>query len=77
MKCPECGKEMESGTMYTGKYPYWTQQENTPVFRTPKDMVLLREQGDDSTGHFDGFPFHEFPETMVCRTCKIVVFQYN
>ena len=27
---------MESGTMYADKYPYWTQQKNLPVFRTPK-----------------------------------------
>lgn len=77
MNCPKCGKEMESGTMYTGKYPYWTQQEKPPVFRAPKDMVLLREPGDDSTGRFDELPFHGFPETMLCRICKVVVFPYN
>ena len=36
MNCPKCGKPMESGTMYADKYPYWTQQKNLPVFRTPK-----------------------------------------
>lgn len=77
MKCPKCGKEMESGTMYVEKYAYWTQQEKPPVFRSPKDRVLLREPGDDSTDRLDEFPFHGFPGTMLCRTCKITVFQYN
>ena len=39
MNCPKCGKPMESGTMYADKYPYWTQQKNLPVFRTPKTML--------------------------------------
>ena len=46
MNCPKCGKPMESGTMYADKYPYWTQQKNLPVFRTPKDKVILRPLGD-------------------------------
>lgn len=70
MKCPKCGGEMESGTMYTQKYPFWTQQEKTPVLRFPKDMVRLKDPRDD-------FLSHNFPGTMLCRACKIVVFQYN
>lgn len=76
MTCPVCGAEMESGTMYTEKYPYWTQQENLPVLRTPKDMVRFRPVGDDSAGGF-AFPFHDYPETMLCKACKTVVFRYN
>lgn len=73
MNCPECGREMESGIMK--KFPYWTQQEKPPVFRAPKDMVFLREPGDDSTGRFEEVPFHDFSGAMLCRTCKIVAFQ--
>ena len=77
MNCPRCGGELESGTLYTEKHPYWTRQKKLPVFRAPKDAVRLREPGDDSAGSFDAFPFHAFPETMLCRSCKLVVVQYN
>ncbi|MEA4932469.1 MAG: PF20097 family protein [Lawsonibacter sp.] len=76
MNCPNCGKEMASGTMYADKYPYWTQQKNLPVFRTPKDMVMLRPLGDTSTETLS-FPFHDYPNTMLCRGCGIVVFPYQ
>ena len=46
--------------MYADKYPYWTQQKNLPVFRTPKDKVMLRPLGDTSSGNFS-FPFHDYP----------------
>ena len=77
MNCPKCGREMEPGIMYTEKYGYWTQQEKLPVFRAPKDRVLLRAPGDDSASGFDIFPFRDFPGTMLCRACKIAVFEYN
>ena len=76
MNCPKCGKPMESGTMYADKYSYWTQQKNLPVFRTPKDKVILRPLGDTSSGNFS-FPFHDYPDTMLCRACGIVCFPYQ
>ena len=76
MHCPNCGKPMESGTMYADKYPYWTQQKNLPVFRTPKDKVMLRPLGDTSSGNFS-FPFHDYPDAMLCRACGIVCFPYQ
>lgn len=77
MNCPKCGKEMESGTMYTEKYPFWTQQEAPPVFRAPRDMVRFRPVGDTSSSRFSVFPFHEYPDTMHCRACGITVFSYQ
>lgn len=56
MKCPKCGLLMEEGTMYTQKYPFWTQQE-LRFFHSPTDMVELGPPGDDTTSMFTRDPF--------------------
>ena len=76
MNCPKCGKPMESGTMYAGKYPLWTQRKKPPLFRAPKDRVILRPLGDTSVGDF-AFPFHNYPDTMLCRACNIACFSFQ
>ena len=77
MNCPKCGAPMQKGVMYSGKYPYWTRQENLPVFRTPKDAVILRPLGDTSNGSFSAFPFHQYPDICLCRACGLAVIPYQ
>ena len=48
VSCPNCGKEMEEGTLHTRNYPFWTQQE-LRFFRAPTDTVELGPIGDDTT----------------------------
>ena len=76
MNCPQCGTEMESGTLYADKYPYWTQSDKLPVFHLPKDRVILRPVGDTSTGSFS-FPFHDYPGVCLCRACGLAVIPYQ
>ena len=73
MRCPNCGKEMEQGTMHTQKYPYWTQQE-LRFFRSPTGLVELGPHGDDTTSVFTRDPFPSFPGTFLCRDCELVTF---
>ena len=76
MNCPNCGKAMEKGFMHTQKYPFWTQQE-LRFFKGPTDQVDLGPIGDDTTSMFTRDPFPEFPDTMICRDCQLVVFRCN
>ena len=73
VKCPNCGKEMEEGTLHTRNYPFWTQQE-LRFFRAPTDTVELGPIGDDTTSVFTRDPFPEFPHAMLCRECGLVTF---
>ena len=76
MDCPKCGTPMEQGIIYTEKYPYFTKQEAYPVFRAPKDRVILRPLGDTSTGNFS-FPFHDYSGACLCRTCGLAVIPFQ
>ena len=73
VKCPNCGKEMEEGTLHTRNYPFWTQQE-LRFFRAPTDTVELGPIGDDTTSVLTRDPFPEFPHAMLCRECGLVTF---
>lgn len=71
VKCPNCGKEMEEGTLHTRNYPFWTQQE-LRFFRAPTDTVELGPIGDDHqrvyTGSVPGiFPCHALPGMRPCH----------
>ena len=68
VKCPNCGKDMEEGTLHTRNYPFWTQQE-LRFFRAPTDTVELGPIGDDTTSVFTRDPFPEFSHAMLCREC--------
>ena len=85
VKCPNCGKDMEEGTLHTRNYPFWTQQElrffRAPTdtvelrfFRAPTDTVELGPIGDDTTSVFTRDPFPEFSHAMLCRECGLVTF---
>lgn len=76
MNCPKCGKDMLKGTMHTRKYPFWTQQE-LRLFKNPTDSIELGPHGDDTTSMFTRDPFPEFPDTMLCKDCGLVVFPCN
>ena len=76
MKCPNCGKEMEEGTLHTRTYPFWTQQE-LRLFRGPTDRVEIGPIGDDTASVFTRDPFPEFPHAMLCRGCALVAFSGN
>ena len=76
MNCPGCGKAMEKGFMHMQKYPFWTQQE-LRFFKNPTDTVYLGPIGDDTTSVFTRDPVPEFPDTMICRDCRLVVFRCN
>ena len=79
MNCPQCGKELESGFMDTYRnYVTWTQQENLPLLRAPKDLLILTPLDDpstlDSLADRDLFP--RYP-AMLCRNCGLTVFPCN
>ena len=76
MNCPNCGNVMEKGFMHTQKYPFWTQQEMRFFFFF-LDQVDLGPIGDDTTSMFTRDTFPEFPDTMICRDCQLVVFRCN
>ena len=50
VKCPNCGKEMEEGTLHTRNYPFWTQQELRLV-RALTDTVEHGRISEETTGH--------------------------
>ena len=73
VKCRNCGKDMEEGTLHTRNCPFWTQQE-LRFFRAPTDTVELGPIGDDTTSVFTRDPFPEFSHAMLCRECGLVTF---
>ena len=76
MTCPNCGKEMETGFLNTHHYPAWTQQEATPVFRSPRDLASLvppDEPEEAGKGKMDALVWHRFAQTAVCRSCGLAV----
>ena len=77
MKCPVCGTEMESGTLHTQKYPGWTSGDDVPVFRKAHGTIQLRPKGDNPPSMWMNDPLPLYPETQICKACKIVIFQYE
>ena len=75
MNCPKCGAPMEKGTMYCTKIPCWTQSDKLPIFRPPKDAVMLRPLGDTSTSN--AVPLSGYSGVCLCRACGIVCFPYQ
>jgi len=74
MNCPNCGKEMETGGVYTHKYITW-YTDAPPVFRVSKENII-RPRGDTSTGCF-GLPGHSYPQCCRCRACGLILIPYQ
>ena len=77
MKCPRCGKEMGSGTMYCNRYPYWTPDREIKNLRRPKDPVRLRPKGDHTPSALSPQALssvHPYRDAMLCRGCGTVIF---
>lgn len=84
MRCPQCGKELESGMIYaapTAGNLVWTSGPGPRPLRRPKDALRLCPVGEDpnesplapkalSTTHF-------YHGSMLCRACGLVVIPYQ
>ena len=73
MKCPNCGKEAEAGWMMPNKICGLTWAPKRYQFPFPrKNEVAIRSLGKRET-FLDTI---EYP-AQICKTCKIVIFQYE
>ena len=73
MKCPNCGKEAEAGWMMPNKICGLTWAPKRYQFPFPrKDEVAIRSLEKRET-FLDTI---EYP-AQICKTCKIVIFQYE
>lgn len=81
MNCPQCGKGMEPGTVYSPcGYLFWTsQQEKLKNFQLPKDAVRLRPAGDRTRSAFSSKALSALPQYpgMICRSCGVILFPFE
>lgn len=69
MDCPFCGKEMESGWVYSRGPLLWSpKQGKASLFRGREDISLMKEGPEGfSPGH---------PAAYICKDCRKVVVEY-
>ncbi len=81
MNCPNCGKEMEPGTMYSPRgYLFWTpEQEKLKNFQRPKGVVRLRPVGDHTKSAFSSKALSALPQYSgaICRNCGTILFSFE
>lgn len=81
MNCPNCGKEMEPGAVYSPRgYLWWTsEQEKLKNFQRPKDAVRLRPVGDHTKSAFSPQALSALPQYSgtVCRSCGAILFSFE
>ena len=80
MNCPNCGKSMETGTVYSNRYLYWTP-ELTKIrnFHVPKDAFRLRPEGDHTRSALSPKALNSISQyaAALCRTCGTVIFSFE
>lgn len=64
--CPQCGKEMKSGYVYSPRQILWADDDRKQVFG-----------GDDTLIGISMSFFHKKVPAYRCEDCKIVTFQYD
>ena len=73
VKCPKCGKEMETGFMINRSgyqvASYWTKEKDRTILTLVKDKVKLK--GFDITRFASNFPAH------ICKTDRLLVVDYS
>ena len=77
MNCPNCGREMEDGCVYSPRgYLFWTP-ERAPLksFHRPKDAIRLRPT-EDHTSAFSLKALSSSPQYSgtFCHNCGIACF---
>ena len=81
MNCPNCGKEMEPGAVYSPRsYLWWTsEQEKLKHFQRPKDAVRLRPVGDHTKAAFSPQALSTLPQYSgtICRSCGAILFSFE
>ncbi len=81
MNCPNCGKEMEPGTMYSPRgYLFWTpEQEKLKNFQRPKGALRLHPVGDHTKSAFSPQALSALPQYSgtICRSCGTILFSFE
>ena len=63
MNCPECGKEMESGWVYSRGVLFWSSKPDK-IWKIPeKKSVALSSVA-------------EYPAGYICKDCRKVILEY-
>ncbi|MBD5155064.1 MAG: hypothetical protein HDT15_08360 [Oscillibacter sp.] len=69
MICPACGKEMESGWVYSRGVMMWSpEQGKMPRISGPEDVSLMKEMPW-------GFA-PDYPIGYICKDCRKVIIEY-
>ncbi len=66
MNCPNCGKEMETGVIYSSCCPEWTT-----------GGLRLRPAGNPFLSLQSFVSGYEYPGSALCRACGIALFPFE
>lgn len=68
MTCPECGKEMESGWLYSRGNLLWSPKQGKATLWKGREDVSLTSVTDDLAGNV--------PVGHFCKDCRKVILKY-